>query len=124
MNILVVDDEELVRKSLQRAFASSGHRVLSAEGGKTGLQLWRDHSPDIVMLDVLMPDMTGPEVLDEIMPTSAHVILMSAFKGKYDRDSAKSLGANDFISKPFEDIFQIVKYVENSYEQKRSASHS
>ncbi len=114
MKILIIDDEDLVRKSLGRAFASGGHEILLAEGGVSGLSLWQKHSPDVIMLDVLMPDMSGPKVLEK-MQGQGYVILMSAYKGEYDSMTAINLGANDFIAKPFEDIFATVEFVETSY---------
>ncbi|MCB9024997.1 MAG: response regulator [Bdellovibrionaceae bacterium] len=114
MNILIIDDEDLVRKSLGRAFKAKGHVVYLAEGGISGLKLWRDNSVDIVLLDILMPDLSGPKVLEN-KPSDCFVLLMSAFKGEYDSISAIQLGANGFIAKPFEDIFQIVEKIERSY---------
>lgn len=112
--ILVVDDEPLVRRSLKRALESSGYQVLEAADGKIGLQVWRQEKPDLVFLDILMPGLTGPQVLAEL-PSEAReaslVILISAYSGEYNLDSAKSLGADHYIPKPFEDIFGIVKTV-------------
>jgi CheY-like chemotaxis protein len=82
--------------------------------GKQGLQAWRKERPDLVFLDVLMPGLTGPQVLNEIeesIRSGCKVILISAYTGEYNLDSAKSLGADHFIPKPFEDVFAIVKLV-------------
>ncbi len=115
MRVLIIDDEDLVRKSLGRAFKSKNHEVFLAEGGLTGLRLWKECEPEIVLLDVLMPDLSGPKLL-EANPGSGFVVLMSAYKGEYDTLTAKSLGAHDFISKPFEDIFLTVERLEKAYE--------
>ena len=114
MKILIVDDEDLVRKSLARVFKSRGYEVFEAEGGKQGLEKWLQNKPDIVLLDVLMPDISGPKVLEQISD-KGFVVLMSAFKGEYDSETALSLGANDFVPKPFEDIFLTADQIEKSY---------
>lgn len=115
MKILVVDDEPLVRLSLRRALEKRGHTVEEAEDGQSGLELWGRFTPDVVYLDVLMPRMSGPDLLKSITSEKrgpAKVILMSAFAGEYDLDKAKALGADLFIPKPFEDIFDVVKTAE------------
>jgi CheY-like chemotaxis protein len=112
--ILVVDDEPLVRRSLKRVFENSGYQVVEAVDGTQGLKVWRENRPDLVFLDVLMPGLTGPQLLMEIDKEARRgckVILISAYSGEYNLDSAKSLGADHFIPKPFEDIFGIVKLV-------------
>ncbi len=109
MNILIVDDEDLVRRSLRRAAESRGHTVSEADNGEAGLKLWRAQKPDLVFLDVLMPRLTGPQVLKELgMPRTAKVILISAYTGEYDVDKAKNLGADLFIPKPFHNIFDVI----------------
>jgi CheY-like chemotaxis protein len=112
LKVLIVDDEPLVRLSLRRALEKTGHQVSEAEDGQIGLEKWRSFEPDLTFLDVLMPRITGPDLLKAIRqagPISGKVILMSAFTGDYNLERAKSLGADLFILKPFEDIFAIVK---------------
>lgn len=112
--ILICDDEPLVRRSLRRALETKGYQIIEAVDGKQGIEAWRREAPDLVFLDVLMPGLTGPQVLNEIeteIRSRCKVILISAFTGEYSLDSAKSLGADHFIPKPFEDVFAIVKLV-------------
>lgn len=112
--ILIIDDEPLVRRSLKRALEASQFEVTEAVDGKQGLQAWKQVRPDLVFLDILMPGLTGPQVLSELDAESrglSKVILISAYSGEYNLESAKSLGADHFIPKPFEDIFGIVKLV-------------
>lgn len=115
MKVLIVDDEPLVRRSLSRAFASRGHQVIEAVDGRVGLESWREHQPDLVVLDVLMPGLSGPQVLQEIDPSIrelAKVVLISAYSGEHNPETAERLGANCFIPKPFDDIFVFVKKAE------------
>lgn len=112
MKILVVDDEPLVRLSLKRALERRGHKVEEAEDGHQALEKWEPFAPDLVYLDVLMPRLSGPDLLKNLTPrlrAQAKVVLMSAFTGEYDLERAKSLGADLFIPKPFEDVFAIAQ---------------
>lgn len=114
MKVLIVDDEALVRRSLSRAFRAKGHDVVEAENGTEGLEKWKQSTPDLVFLDVLMPGLTGPQVLKEIgNARSGKVILMSAFAGEHNMETALQMGAEMFVPKPFEDIFAIVKMAED-----------
>lgn len=116
MKILIIDDEALVRRSLGRALKMKGHEVLEAENGTEGLILWRSSSPDLIFLDVLMPGMTGPEVLKAMgADFTSKVILISAFSGEHNMQTAQQMGASLFIPKPFEDIFAVVKIAEDLF---------
>lgn len=115
MKVLVVDDEPLVRLSLRRALERRGHQVFEAEDGQDAMERWSDFSPEIVYLDVLMPRMSGPDLLKNLPREkrgSAKVILMSAFAGEYDLEKAQALGADLFIPKPFENVFAVIKAAE------------
>lgn len=113
MKVMVVDDESLVRLSLRRALEKHGHEVLESEDGQHALENWQAFEPDLVYLDVLMPRLSGPDLLRQFAsrgrPFRAKVILMSAFSGEYDLERAKLLGADLFVPKPFDDIFAVVK---------------
>jgi CheY-like chemotaxis protein len=116
MKILVVDDEPLVRRSLKRALQTRGHQVEEAVDGKQALDMWADVMPDLVFLDVLMPRLSGPDFLKSLGPkerNTAKVVLMSAFTGEYDLEKAKSLGADLYVPKPFEDVFTVVQLGED-----------
>jgi len=98
-----------VRRSLSRAFQSRGHQIFEAEDGDLGLKAWREHHPDLIMLDVLMPKLTGPQVLKELgSAKTGKVILMSAYGGEHNIQTSLETGADLFIAKPFEDIFEVV----------------
>lgn len=112
MKILVVDDEALVRLSLRRALSKAGHEVVEAENGKQALNIWPEFRPELVYLDVLMPGLSGPDLLRTLpgnLRSSAKVVLMSAFTGEYDLEKAKALGADLFIPKPFDDVFAVAR---------------
>lgn len=110
MKILIVDDEPLVRRALEKAFGRKGHEVFMASDGDEGLELWKSNQLDIVILDVLMPGLTGPEVLDAIGVKYGKSlnILISAYTGEYKDAPFHHSKVDHFFSKPFENIFSIV----------------
>lgn len=113
MKVLIVDDEPLVRRSLGRALRSRGHDVFEATDGRLGLKEWRQCRPDLVFLDVLMPEMTGPEVLREVeAEDAAKVIMMSAFSGEGEGSRDFGPRVHFFLQKPFENIFEIAEMAE------------
>ena len=113
IKILIVDDEFLIRKALQLGAESRGHIVRIAENATQGLKLWREMDPDLVFLDVLMPDRSGLSVLsDKPKNSKAKVILISAHDDLNERETGKSK-ADLFIKKPFPDIFQLIEQAES-----------
>lgn len=122
MKILIVDDEPLVRKSLGRAFKAKGHEVTEAVDGNEGLARWLDANPDVVFVDVLMPGLSGPELLKEALPQlrekkwKGRVILMSAYSGEHNVTTAQQMGADLFVPKPFDDVFALVSKAEELFD--------
>jgi CheY-like chemotaxis protein len=113
MKILVVDDEVLVRRSLARVCGGRGHEVKEAEDGEQGLATWTEWQPDLVFLDVLMPKLSGIEVLKRVGKSErVRVILMSAYTGATQPTEAREAGADLFLAKPFEDIFSVLQKAE------------
>lgn len=115
MKILIVDDEPLIRRSLLRAFQSKGWQVFEACDGTEGLAVWAKVKPDVVLLDVLMPGLTGPQVLESVsqeLKKSCRIFIMSAFTGDWNQSKAQEIGAEAFLPKPFDDIFEIVGRIE------------
>lgn len=108
----MIDDESLVRRALERAFNSVKWEVRVAEDGVSGMKLWQEWRPEVVLIDVLMPGMTGPQVLEQLGPTfyqEAVVVVMSAFTGAQSEFRGEAGQAVDlFVSKPFEDIVSTV----------------
>src|SRR4030042_3098475 len=100
--ILVVDDERLVRWSLQQKLEQWGYNVSVAEDGATALGRVQIDNPDLITLDVRLPDMTGIEVLSELRRRNVHVpvIVITAFGVVDDAVRSLKLGAYDFIEKP------------------------
>ena len=112
--ILVVDDEPLIRRALLKLLGGKSHILFEAKDGAEGYQLWKRENPDLVILDILMPFKTGPQLLSELMPEfpNTKVILMSAYSGDFDLSTAQRMGANYFVAKPFEDLKSLVKIID------------
>lgn len=101
MKILVVDDEESIRTLLQKMLASQDRTILLAAGGWKAIGVFRRERPDITILDLQMPDVSGLDVLKEIraMDPSAKVIVYSGTGGGTLEQQARALGARDFVEK-------------------------
>ncbi|MDH3770549.1 MAG: response regulator, partial [Nitrospirota bacterium] len=102
-SILVIDDEGDIRSSLQERLAMEGYGVLTAPDGRRGLQLYHDHQVDLVITDVLMPEMDGLEVVRTLrrLNSTLPIIVMSGGKSR-DLDfllEAKEFGATRTIAK-------------------------
>ena len=99
--ILVVDDEPIIGKVLRVKFSLSGYEVITTTSGAEAIELARTQEPDIILLDILMPGITGMDVLDRVRTFSQVPIIV--FTGRSEiGQSAMKLGANDCIAKPFD----------------------
>jgi len=103
--ILLVDDEKLIRWSLNQKLSGWNFEVLEAENGKSGLQLAQKEMPDLVMLDVKLPDKKGTDLLVEFKMNwpELPIIMITAFGVIDDAVTAMRQGAYDFITKPIND---------------------
>lgn len=100
--ILVVDDEERMARFIRLNLEHDGFQVIEAYRGMKAIQAFRDQMPDLVLLDVMMPDMDGFEVLTLIREVSTIPVIMLTAKGEEeDRVRGLELGADDYITKPF-----------------------
>ena len=100
--ILVVDDEAPIQRFLKPALIASGYDVLSAENGRQALHLIATAAPDLIVLDLGLPDMDGKEVLAQARQFSkVPVIVLSARDREAEKIAALDLGADDYVEKPF-----------------------
>ena len=100
--ILVVDDEERMVRFIRINLEHDGFVVVEAFNGRQALQRLRDQTPDLILLDVMMPDLNGFEVLEMIREISNVPVIMLTAKGEEeDRVRGLELGADDYITKPF-----------------------
>lgn len=100
--VLAVDDEMGILRLIRLELSAQGFRVLTASSGKEALELAEANRPDIVLLDVVMPEMTGHEVLTALRERwPVPVILVTARDRQVDKVRGLELGADDYIVKPF-----------------------
>lgn len=101
--LLLVDDDHDLLEMLCSIFRRAGYNeLLTASSGTKALAIWRDQHPDMVVLDVMMPDMDGFSVLKEIRRTSRVPVLMLTARGEAeDRVEGLENGADDYLAKPF-----------------------
>lgn len=100
--ILAVDDEPQIQRFLRHALEAAGYRVLLASDAAGALRTISTAAPDLVILDLGLPDLDGKAVLGQLRQTSAvPVIVLSARDREEEKIAALDLGANDFVTKPF-----------------------
>jgi len=101
-SVLLVDDEKMITAPLARALTQAGYQVMIADNGRDGLALAQEEQPDVVILDVLMPQMDGWDVCRALRQKSTVPILMlTALGDEVDRILGLELGADDYLPKPF-----------------------
>ena len=100
--ILVIDDEPTLRETLAEALEQDGLRVVTAEDGKAALEAFRTESPDLILLDLMLPQISGIEVCRIIRRESGvPIIMLTAKDGEIDKVVGLELGADDYVTKPF-----------------------
>jgi DNA-binding response OmpR family regulator len=100
--LLVVEDDRLIAEPMSQALSSFGYTMLLAYDGRTGLEMALVHQPDMVILDILLPELDGWEVCKALRQTSTVPILMlSSLNDEVDRILGLELGADDYLTKPF-----------------------
>ena len=100
--ILVVEDDRGIANFVQTVLETNGYQVLMADRCGQGILVFASHVPDLVILDLGLPDMDGEEFIRQVRGISAApIIVLSARTEERDKVSALDLGANDYITKPF-----------------------
>ncbi|MFD4644364.1 response regulator [Lentzea sp. NPDC058436] len=100
--VLVVDDEPQIVRALRINLSARGYEVLTAEDGATALRLAADGKPDVVVLDLGLPDMDGTDVIAGLRGwTTMPIIVLSARTDSTDKVDALDAGADDYVTKPF-----------------------
>lgn len=115
--ILVVDDEEDIRKLLKRLLGQKGHRVLEADRGLLALRLVKDHVPDLIVLDAMLPELHGFDIARRIKGSAKYgnipILMMSAvYRGwRIAEDLKQNYGIEEYLEKPFRisDVLEVVQ---------------
>ena len=101
-SILVVDDEREIVRALQRALKVHGYNVLTASSGEDAVEMVAKQRPDLLLLDLLLPGMSGLEVCRQVRAKSnVPIIVLSVKEAERDKVEALDLGADDYVAKPF-----------------------
>jgi len=101
--ILIIEDEHTISNFICRALNANDYKSIPAASGKEGLSLFFSHSPDMVLLDLGLPDMDGLDVLAQLrdLPREVPVIIISARDRESEKVKALDMGAEDYVVKPF-----------------------
>lgn len=122
VKVLVVDDEPNIVQTLKDRLEMNDYDVLTAHNGVDGLKAAQDGSPDIILLDVIMPMMDGHEMLEQLREKDwgkhVSVIMLTARSQAQDIARARSCGIDDYIIKPF-DLSELLEKIENIIERRK-----
>ena len=101
--VLIIEDDRSISNFICRALAANDYKAIPAFRGKEGISLFFSHSPDLILLDLGLPDMDGMEVLAQLqeLPQSVPVIIISARDRETEKVKALDMGADDYVVKPF-----------------------
>lgn len=103
-SILIVEDEQKLSRVLELELGYENYQTKIANNGKDALRLMEENEWDLVLLDIMLPELSGLEVLRRFRRTNEHtpIILLTARDQVYDKVSGLDLGANDYVTKPFQ----------------------
>ena len=100
--LLLIEDEPQIRRFLRAALSSHDYRLLEAESGQAGIDMILLHRPDLIILDLGLPDMDGLEVVQRVREWSTTpIVVLSARGQEQDKVDALDVGADDYLTKPF-----------------------
>ena len=103
-DILIIEDEEPIRELIKMHLSLAGHNCFEASDGREGLQYLNRCSVDLILLDIMLPGLDGYELLPYINSKNIPVIMLTAKSSLSDRIKGLNLGADDYITKPFEGL--------------------
>lgn len=117
MKVLIIDDEPNIVMALEYALRKKGYEVYIGRDGFEALSLSETHTPDVILLDIMMPHLDGYETIEILKKNedlnNTQIIFMSAKTAQEDIDKGLALGAADYITKPFT-IKKIIESIEKS----------
>ncbi|HIY62757.1 MAG TPA: response regulator transcription factor [Candidatus Mediterraneibacter stercoripullorum] len=101
-SVLIIEDEKNIQTFMGKILKRHDYRVICADSGRQGLELIRSQCPDIILLDLGLPDIDGDHVIEEVRTwTSTPIIVISARTAEKEKVASLDLGADDYITKPF-----------------------
>ncbi len=127
MKILICEDEEILLTALEFRLSKQGFKTILAKNGKQALQLIEDEKPDLVVADIMMPYVTGLELVDFVrndFESDLPIIIISALEEDDVILKAFELGASDFIAKPFKPTELVLRIRKIFQEQQIATTNS
>jgi CheY-like chemotaxis protein len=115
--IMIVDDEGKIRYITRKMLESKGHEVIEAEGGKECLEILKSDKPDVILMDIMMPEMNGWKAVKEIKKDRSNedikICMLTVKSTSVDREKSMDAGAHWHISKPIsaEDLLETVRWL-------------
>lgn len=122
--ILIVDDEPLIRRAFTIAGTTRGHTVETASKGEEAIKSWLFYTPDLVFLDMLLPDMSGFQVLKKLPETLNAKCVMISANDDFERYNIENKKIHLFVKKPFKNIFEVIEMGERLIFSKEDTSLS
>lgn len=123
VKVLVVDDEPNIVQTLKDRLEMNDYLVFTAHNGSDGFKAAQDHSPDVILLDVIMPVMDGQEMLEKLRQQdwgkTISVIMLTARSQAQDIARARACGIDDYIIKPF-DLSELLEKIEGIVERRKA----
>jgi PAS domain S-box-containing protein len=119
--VLTIDDEKIIRESFRELLEDNGYDVIEAENGNQGLEKFVEYRPDLILVDMIMPEMGGLELLENVTRFSLDtpIIIISGVGDLTDAVKALKLGAWDYILKPVNDLAMLLHTIERALERRR-----
>lgn len=102
MNVLIVEDDESIANLIKINLTAEGYQCICAHDGKTGADYIEKGGLDLILLDIMLPEIDGYELLEYVKPIGTPVIFLTAKSGIDDRIKGLKMGADDYIVKPFQ----------------------
>ena len=127
-HILVVDDDESLLQLLELTFSNQGYNVIAVSNGRDAMRALYAHTPDLVILDIMLPEVSGWDVCRRIREVSeVPIVMLTAYAGQEHRIKGLELGADDYLSKPFdvqELVLRVAAVLRRTQTPPTKASHS
>ncbi len=126
--ILVVDDEDSIRRIIEFQLKKAGYEPLLAKNGREGVEMARAHMPDLVLCDLMMPELDGHQVVERLkadyLTSQIPIIILTAKFARADRMAGLGAGVNDYLTKPFEmnELLMRIRNVLDWSRKQRSAN--
>jgi two-component system KDP operon response regulator KdpE len=122
--ILIIDDEPQIRKLLEINLESNGYKVIQASDATTGIKLAASHPPDLILLDIGLPDMNGLDVLKDLRSWYHHsIIILSVLDDEENIVNGLDNGASDYVTKPFR-VNELLARIRSCLNRNKSVDHN